>query len=152
MAKGLRSKVKRRNRSFIRETLSRPITEKRTEEIALTLKESIIEKNGTTIIGLRSVLGNGDPSYKIDEDDEDNEDDDVEVAEKEEEKKPFLYGKTHEYSTVGNVNKDALSVAHKATKKSVKHASHPYMQRKEKFLAKKGKVAQKNPGKQLVWF
>lgn len=56
MAKGIRSKAKRQNRSFLRATLSEPIAKKRQEEINNSLQKSLDEQNGSTIQGLKSLF------------------------------------------------------------------------------------------------
>ena len=64
MAKGIRSKAKRQNRSLIRATLSEPIAKKRQEEINASLKKSLNEQNGSTIKGLKSLFPGGSLGQK----------------------------------------------------------------------------------------
>lgn len=64
MAKGIRSKAKRQNRSLIRATLSEPIAKKRQEEIAANLKKSLDEQNGSTIKSLKSLFPGGSLGQK----------------------------------------------------------------------------------------
>ena len=68
MAKGIRSKVTRRNRTLLRETISKPIAERRQLELAQELKRSLAEKKGGTIVGLKNLLskGNNEESKTID--------------------------------------------------------------------------------------
>lgn len=56
MAKGLRSKNKRHNRAQLRTRLSKPQIEKRQQELSEALKKSLEEKNGSTVIGLKSIF------------------------------------------------------------------------------------------------
>jgi hypothetical protein len=56
MAKGIRSKSKRQNRSVLRANLSHPQIKKRQEEIATALQQSLDEKNGTTVKGLKGLF------------------------------------------------------------------------------------------------
>ena len=56
MAKGLRSKSQRKNRTLLRKTLTIPLIEKRQEELAASLKAKLNEQNGSTIAGLKTLL------------------------------------------------------------------------------------------------
>lgn len=56
MAKGLRSKSKRKNRTALREAICIPRIKKDQELLSQKLLESFNQKNGETIIGLKSVL------------------------------------------------------------------------------------------------
>eukprot|EP01038_Epipyxis_sp_PR26KG_P009958 gene9958-13391_t len=56
MAKGIRSKSKRKNRSQLRSTLSVPIQRKRQEILALSLQKSINAKDGKSIKSLKSLF------------------------------------------------------------------------------------------------
>ncbi len=57
MAKGLRSKQMRKNRSYLRATLSEPIAKQRQEKIFEELKKNLDEKKSTTtLMNLKSIL------------------------------------------------------------------------------------------------
>lgn len=56
MAKGLRSKAKRKNRSALRANLSEPINRQRQEKLALELKRDLDSKAGNSIRALKNVL------------------------------------------------------------------------------------------------
>jgi plasmid stability protein len=56
MAKGLRSKSKRKNRSILRAVLSEPINRKRQEILATDLQNDLAAKNGSSITSLKDVL------------------------------------------------------------------------------------------------
>mmetsp|Transcript_13795 Transcript_13795/g.18867 ORF Transcript_13795/g.18867 Transcript_13795/m.18867 type:complete len:113 (-) Transcript_13795:66-404(-) len=56
MAKGLRSKSKRKNRAALRATLSEPIIKQRQENMAEELKNNLEMKSGDTIVNLKNVL------------------------------------------------------------------------------------------------
>jgi len=56
MAKGLRSKSKRKNRAALRATLSEPIIKQRQEKMAEELKINLEMKSGDTIVNLKNVL------------------------------------------------------------------------------------------------
>ena len=86
MAKGLRSKSKRKNRTILRAALSEPINRKRQEILAIDLQNNLTAKNGSSITALKNVLSFSSskedkvPS-NIQEDADDDDDNDVEVAE-----------------------------------------------------------------------
>ena len=106
MAKGLRSKTKRKARSLIRETLSGPIAIKRQIKISNDIKSSLSEKNGSTIIGLKSILSNTKSELE-------NSNDGSSVGSVESDPKP-----------IGAINSVIVSKKHKYTikKKSGKQA------------------------------
>ena len=56
MAKGLRSKSKRKNRSILRAVLSEPIIKKRQENLATDLQNDLAAKSGSSITSLKDVL------------------------------------------------------------------------------------------------
>ena len=56
MAKSIRSKVKRANRSLHRKAVADPIILRRQQKLAAELQKSINEKGGASIVGLRNVL------------------------------------------------------------------------------------------------
>ena len=58
MAKGLRSKAMRKNRSQLRTTLAEPIIRKRQLAIANSIHNSIKAKNGNSILKLKSLFPN----------------------------------------------------------------------------------------------
>mmetsp|Transcript_13471 Transcript_13471/g.20254 ORF Transcript_13471/g.20254 Transcript_13471/m.20254 type:complete len:124 (+) Transcript_13471:78-449(+) len=65
MAKSIRSKKMRKNRSALRKTVSEPIAEKRRQILAKKLEASIMEKKGQTILGLKSVFGTNSGNQHI---------------------------------------------------------------------------------------
>lgn len=78
MAKSIRSKVKRANRSLHRKAVADPIIQKRQQKLAENLQKTLNEKSGSSIVGLRSVLS-VNPLSKVD----DIPEDDVDVVEEE---------------------------------------------------------------------
>lgn len=56
MAKSLRSKSMRKNRSLLRKNVSEPIAIKRQEKLAEEMKKISQDRNGSTILGLKSVF------------------------------------------------------------------------------------------------
>ncbi|KAJ1383427.1 hypothetical protein B484DRAFT_460190 [Ochromonadaceae sp. CCMP2298] len=59
MAKGIRSKVKRANRSGIRKTVTAPMSQKRQEVMATALAAQIAARTGSSIQGLKALLPTG---------------------------------------------------------------------------------------------
>jgi hypothetical protein len=59
MAKGLRSKRMRKNRSILRKNFAQPIVDKRQEKIAEDIRVELQEKRGETIKALKTVFGAG---------------------------------------------------------------------------------------------
>jgi hypothetical protein len=108
MAKGLRSKTKRKARSLIRENLSGPIAIKRQIKISNDIKSSLSEKNGSTIVGLKSILSNNNTKSE-----HENSNDGSSVGSVESDPKP-----------IGAINSVIVSKKHKYTikKKSGKQA------------------------------
>ena len=76
MAKGLRSKCKRANRTQLRKVLVEPIIRNRTEALSKKLEDSIASKNTDTILKLTNVFNRSNKKNKDDIMDEDNDDDD----------------------------------------------------------------------------
>jgi hypothetical protein len=56
MAKGLRSKRMRRNRSELRKQLGEPLEKKRIETVTLAIAQQIHEQRGSSIRALKSAL------------------------------------------------------------------------------------------------
>lgn len=84
MAKSIRSKSKRRNRSLLRKQVCQPIITQRQNNISKNLQKSIKEKNGSSIAGLKSIFQKKEKAEEedameedsgSDHDDEDIEDD-----------------------------------------------------------------------------
>jgi hypothetical protein len=65
MAKGLRSKVKRANRTSLRERLTLPIQKKRQEEISKKIEEDLALVKGNTMTNLRNKLSGFKHEVKI---------------------------------------------------------------------------------------
>jgi hypothetical protein len=120
MAKGLRSKSKRKNRSILRAVLSEPIIRKRQENLATDLQNDLTAKNGGSITALKNVLSFRSSELSKDEEVPSNinedEDDDVEVAEFEDPTVGNLVVKTKTISS----NKGKRTAIHKASK-NLKH-------------------------------
>uniref|UniRef100_A0A7S0SX87 DUF2423 domain-containing protein n=1 Tax=Chromulina nebulosa TaxID=96789 RepID=A0A7S0SX87_9STRA len=76
MAKGIRSKVKRRNRTQLRKTIMEPIQNHRQLVINNKQKKFIEYKKQTTLTGLKNTLTS--PKNDKTESDDDMEDEDVE--------------------------------------------------------------------------
>mmetsp|Transcript_25655 Transcript_25655/g.43022 ORF Transcript_25655/g.43022 Transcript_25655/m.43022 type:complete len:91 (+) Transcript_25655:544-816(+) len=78
MAKGIRSKTKRANRTLIRKTVSGPIIRKRQEEMSKALQKQIASRKLSSISKLKQLLPVEETELKNakgnDEDDEDDED------------------------------------------------------------------------------
>jgi hypothetical protein len=61
MAKSIRSKVMRRHRTALRKAICEPMIQRRQEQLAANLAESMSEKSGKTIAKLRAVFHPNDP-------------------------------------------------------------------------------------------
>lgn len=59
MAKGLRSKSMRKNRTYLRETLVKPLIRERQEKIAEAMKKKIEEQNSSTLLQLKKIIPTG---------------------------------------------------------------------------------------------
>eukprot|EP01036_Dinobryon_divergens_P023395 gene23394-31737_t len=120
MAKGLRSKSKRKNRSILRAVLSEPIIRKRQENLATDLQKDLTAKSGGSITALKNVLSFR--SGELSKEDEvqshlnEDEDDDVEVAEFED---PAVGNLVVKNKTISS-NKGKRTAIHKASK-NLKH-------------------------------
>ena len=76
MAKGIRSKVKRANRTYKRKTLIEPKIKKQVEAFNDRLKQISIKKSAPSIMGLKNLINNRNKQkMKVDGDD-DNDDND----------------------------------------------------------------------------
>lgn len=133
MAKGLRSKCKRANRTELRKAVSIPIIKKQQERVATKLQDGLKQKNkSTTILSLRKVLvarnknagkgggvslANGLAQAMAGKEEQDAGDDGMDEEEEGEEGQPS--------------NKQKA---------------------KEEFVKRKGSKPRNNPGKELVWF
>lgn len=56
MAKGLRSKIKRKNRSFLRATVTEPIIHKRQAELSLALHKTLEERKTSSLLALKKSM------------------------------------------------------------------------------------------------
>ena len=126
MAKSLRSKSKRKNRSVLRKQISEPLVKKRLENLHEALQKEIKLKAKNVLAGLKKVLtkDNGNAAIKMETDDN-NENDDNDDEEEEEENN----GNT----TLKKQEKKLARVALLLGKK-------------------KGKKPRKDTGKKLEWF
>lgn len=124
MAKGLRSKTKRRARTLLRETLSGPLAVKRQQKIAENIKSSLGDKSFSSILKLKSVLSTGDKQKKPGDAVHDEEDD-------EEEEKPCGENKAYPSSAIRKPSKFVVE---------------------RRSVRKTGKQPGRNEGKELVWF
>ena len=80
MAKGLRSKSKRANRTQLRKVLVEPIIRLRTEHLSKKLEDTLTSKNCDSLIALTKVFNRNNKNNDImDEDDEDDNDDNDDV-------------------------------------------------------------------------
>jgi DNA helicase IV len=122
MAKGLRSKTKRRARTLLRETLSGPLAVKRQQKIAENIKSSLGDKSFSSILKLKSVLLKGDKQKKSSDTVQDTEDEEAE--------KPCGENKAYPSSAIRRPSKFVI----------------------ESKLRKTGKQPRRNEGKELVWF
>jgi hypothetical protein len=77
MAKSIRSKSMRKNRTMLRKTLSEPAALKRQEKLANDIKVKVEEKAGGSIIALKGLFKRNE-STKIVADGDDEEEDDEE--------------------------------------------------------------------------
>jgi hypothetical protein len=125
MAKGLRSKCKRANRSLIRKTLTEPITRQRQAEMSAALLKELAEKRGDSIKSLASLMPNNAPKVV-----KDVEEDDMDEDEAEEDNEEDAGGKV---AKTGSKQKGFTFLRRTSTKT-------------------KGSKPRNNPGKQLVWF
>ncbi len=122
MAKGLRSKSMRKNRSFLRKTLVEPIIEKRQEQLAEKLQKSLDAKQEpTTLLNLKKLLPTTEKNAS-NENVEDKDDEEMEEEDDEEDEQP------------------------KAEKKKSKKVN-PFQKPKAVKAAKSNK-----PQKEMVWF
>lgn len=123
MAKGIRSKSKRANRSLIRKTLTEPITRKRQELIAESIRRDLAEKGGDSIKSLASLL----PGAKAEKGDTDEMEQEEELED-------------------GGVE---AQQGGKLAKTGSKQKGFSFLRRD---LKPKGSKPRNNPGKELVWF
>lgn len=72
MAKGIRSKCKRANRSLIRKNITEPMMRERQDLMAAAIKKDLDEKNGSTLSGISKALGNN-VTMKDDDDESEEE-------------------------------------------------------------------------------
>lgn len=77
MAKGLRSKCKRANRSMIRKTLTDPLMRQRQAEMAEALAKELAEKRGDSIKTLASLLPGNVVKNEVADEMEDDEETEV---------------------------------------------------------------------------
>ena len=77
MAKGLRSKSKRANRTQLRKVLVEPIIRNRTEALSKKIEDNIAAKNTDSILKLTKVFNNNKKNKEdiMDEDDDDDDND-----------------------------------------------------------------------------
>lgn len=75
MAKGIRSKSKRANRSLIRKTLTEPMMRERQNVMSAAIKKDLEEKNGSSLKTLSKALGNSE--VMKDDDDESEEEEEI---------------------------------------------------------------------------
>ena len=148
MAKGIRSKCMRKNRSHIRKILSEPIIKKRQDKINEKIKNDLnLKNNGLTIQSISKRLINNksrddDNNYdKINkdsltnmmiDDDDNNEDDNDDNEEDEEDNEEFVKGE--------NIAKIPRNTGSRLTSITVSKAKYT------------GSKARLNPNKPLVWF
>jgi len=128
MAKSLRSKSKRKNRSVLRKQISEPLVKKRLENLHEALQKEIKLKSKNVLAGLKKVLtakgGNKPATIKMEIDDNDNNDNgDNDVDEEE----------NNGNTTLTKQEKKLARVAVLLSKK-------------------KGKKPRKDTGKKLEWF
>lgn len=76
MAKGIRSKSKRANRSLIRKNLTEPMMRERQNVMAAAIKKDLEEKNGSSLNGISQTLGAKAVVMK-DDDDESEEEEEI---------------------------------------------------------------------------
>jgi len=144
MAKGMRSKCMRKNRSHIRKILSDPIIKKRQDKINEKIKNDLnLKNNGLTIqsISKRLINNNKDDSNDDNkdtimnmmiDDNENNDDDDNDDEEDDEDNKEFVKGE--------NIAKIPRNTGSRLTSIAVSKAKYT------------GSKARHNPNKPLVWF
>lgn len=125
MAKGLRSKCKRANRSMIRKTLTEPIMRKRQAEMSEALQKEIAEKRGDSIRTLSSLLPGSKKEESNDQNDMDEDEEELEVTDN---------------NTTGSGN---------VPKSGSKQKGFTFLRRNPKA---KGSKPRNNPGKEMVWF
>ena len=78
MAKGLRSKCKRANRSLIRKTLTEPIMRQRQADMSAALMKELAEKRGDSIKTLASMMPGNNATKIVKDVEEDNMDEEAE--------------------------------------------------------------------------
>lgn len=88
MAKSIRSKCKRRNRSALRKEICVPAISQRQEKISKSIADGIKEKRGSSIIGLKSLFhqkggndeeGGSQPEDDVMDDADEEEEEEAEV-------------------------------------------------------------------------
>jgi phosphopantothenoylcysteine synthetase/decarboxylase len=145
MAKGIRSKCMRKNRSHIRKILSEPIIKKRQEKINEKIKIDLnLKNNGLTIQSISKRLinnknrdddNNNDNITDMMIGDDDNNDDELDNdddEEDEEDNEEFVKGE--------NIAKIPRNTGSRLTSIAVSKAKYT------------GSKARHNPNKPLVWF
>ena len=144
MAKGMRSKCMRKNRSHILKILSDTIIKKRQDKINEKIKNDLnLKNNGLTIqsISKRLINNNKDDSNDDNkdtimnmmiDDNENNDDDDNDDEEDDEDNKEFVKGE--------NIAKIPRNTGSRLTSIAVSKAKYT------------GSKARHNPNKPLVWF
>eukprot|EP01041_Mallomonas_annulata_P013295 gene13295-28155_t len=108
MAKGLRSKSMRKNRSLIRKLVTIPIIEKRRDDLSIKLKKHLEEQNGSTIIGLKGLITGINENKKMQEMEVTNEKDDEADDADEVMSKPSSKGKGKHKSQVHLIKKKGM--------------------------------------------
>ena len=146
MGKSIRSKVKRANRTQLRKDFSDPIVKLRQDKIAKKMAEDLKERNGGSILGLRSALTGGKKEDDMDEDAEEDEEDVLEkpanpyaVQRKEQAMNPF--GHMNRKAKAGAPN---VVMAERLKEKAIKKANEQAI--------KEGKIIKPKSSKKMTWF
>jgi hypothetical protein len=94
MAKGLRSKSMRKNRSFLRKTVMDPIIEKRQEALQEKLQKTLASKDPTTLLSLKNILPTSSTIQKKNQEGEADQDEMDDDEDEEEEEAPVVQKKS----------------------------------------------------------
>jgi hypothetical protein len=81
MAKGLRSKSMRKNRTYLRETLVKPLMRERQEKLAELMQQKLEEKQSPSLLKLKQLLPTAPSEPVADNHIKDEDDDAVEMNE-----------------------------------------------------------------------
>jgi hypothetical protein len=133
MAKGIRSKSQRKNRTFLRETLVKPLMKERQDKLAELMQQRLDEKQSPSLLNLKKLI----PSQKDNTQTVSNEKKPNQTKEQEEEEDMEVAGE----DSSDNESEQKDTKHNKNKKGHGKHGSKPKVVK-----------SSKRPPKELVWF